>query len=109
MAKEMMRAVTSFVAAAKKGEISRRVNEGDVLPENDPVVKVAPNLFMRQEDYLNRVNPVEQATAAPGEMRVTKRSKAAAKKKAAGAAPVEEDVDDAEDEDEEVADGESDS
>lgn len=68
MAKTFVRAITSFVAAAKKkGEIGPSVNEGQIVPSDDPIVRAAPGLFVPLDDDYSA--PVEQATAAPGEKR----------------------------------------
>lgn len=52
-----------------------KVNQGDLLRSDDPIVTVRPELFESVESV------VEQATAAPGEKRSLPR-KAAAKKAA---------------------------
>lgn len=71
--KMMLRALTSFTVAAKKGVAGpgRSINEGDVLNASDPAVKGREHLFQPLEDYLDAV---EQATAAPGEKRAVRRS-----------------------------------
>jgi hypothetical protein len=55
-----LRALASFAAVVGKQEYL--IHTGDVLPSNHPVVK-------GREDLFEPENPVEQATAAPGEKR----------------------------------------
>lgn len=112
MAKEMMRAMTSFAIAAPKGGYPRRINEGDIIPLDD-IPKTALGLFRPYEDYLE---VVEKATSAPGQVRVTK-PKPAAKKQPARAAATPDPAPEPEPEpdpepvadSEETPDGESDS
>lgn len=55
----------------------RFVAEGDEVPASDPVVKACPGLF-------RSAPKVEQATAAPGEVRQVAKRVAKAAKKAVG-------------------------
>ncbi len=61
------RAKTSFHVGRKKGEkVGRLIGYGMILKDDDPLVKKYPHLFENVDDYVERV---EQATAAPGEVR----------------------------------------
>lgn len=57
----------------------RFVAQGEELPASDPVVKALPDLFDRGTS-----STVEQATAAPGEVRNVAKRVAKAAKKVAG-------------------------
>ena len=59
-----LRARESFFAFVKG--ISRQIRAGELVKNNDPVVKGRESLFE---------SPVEQATAAPGEKRTVARPK----------------------------------
>lgn len=55
-----------------------QIREGEVWAADDPLVKANPDLFSDEPTKLSRssaVRSVEQATAAPGEVRNVKRSK----------------------------------
>jgi hypothetical protein len=65
-----------------EGGASALVRKGDHWPADDPVVRTNPQLFSRDPRYGMRYTveptgyddpPVEQATAAPGEKRNTRR------------------------------------
>jgi hypothetical protein len=56
----LLRALASF--AATVGKVEYFVRQGEVLPAGHPAVKGREGLF-------EPANPVEQATAAPGEKR----------------------------------------
>lgn len=61
-----LRAITSFAVPGQ-----RIVNEGDLVDATDPIVKGREALFESSERVTSR--PVEQATAAPGEKRTTRK------------------------------------
>lgn len=73
MAKATFRATTPFVAATKNGSV--RVQVGDVFDSSDPVYKGRESLFepvetaAARKPYSRSSAPVEQTTAAPGEVR----------------------------------------
>lgn len=52
-----------------------RLEPGHPWAADDPFVKARPDLFSDEPTAINRTSPppVEQATAAPGERRTTKR------------------------------------
>ncbi len=56
------RAIESFGAGMKPAR-SRLFKEGDVVSEDDPIVKSHPEMFVPLEDYLRAV---ESASASPG-------------------------------------------
>lgn len=70
-----MVATETFHAATKKGITS--IQEGQTLPDSDPLVKANPSKFVPAESWLegqSRVHSyVEAATAAPGETRTVKK------------------------------------
>lgn len=63
-----LRARESFFAFVKG--ISRQIRAGELVKNNDPVVKGREALFTDASE-----SPVEQATAAPGEKRTVARPK----------------------------------
>lgn len=63
MTSRIMRAMTTAWIANPNGGQARLIAAGDLVAEDDPVVRAAPGVF-RPVDEL-----VEQATAAPGEKR----------------------------------------
>jgi hypothetical protein len=83
------RVKASFAAAGGAG-----LSEGEIIPDNHPLVKQYPGLFEDVDDYFAREFPqlkestskrggesVEQATAGPGEKRsVTTRRQTSARK-----------------------------
>ena len=67
------KAKQSFAKGAKDGSITV-VNEDDLFADDHPFVKAWPDMFVDVEDLAQRPpSKVEQATAAPGERRTTKR------------------------------------
>lgn len=73
-------AITTATVAPPKGGLPVVVREGGYWRAEDPVVVAYPSLFTEDLRYnLNSSEPlddmpVEQATAAPGEKRATRRS-----------------------------------
>ena len=68
---ELVRALTSFRTTSKEMVRGRMIHEGDHVPADDPVVKKLSHLFGPIEEATQHVRTaaVEQATAAPGEVR----------------------------------------
>ncbi|MGW1546615.1 hypothetical protein [Streptomyces sp. NPDC002346] len=75
-----MRCVAAF--AAFDGRVPTIVNVGDVLADDDPIVRGREVNFESLDTHLARRNGVESATAAPGEKRSLSSRKSAAKKPA---------------------------
>lgn len=63
MTSRIMRATTTAWVANPHGGQPKLVTVGDLLTEDDPIVRATPGLFRPIEEF------VEQATAAPGEKR----------------------------------------
>lgn len=63
MTSRIMRAMVTVWVANPAGGPARFVTAGDLISEDDPIVKSAPGVFRAVEEL------VEQATAAPGEKR----------------------------------------
>lgn len=55
------------------GDDNRVVTAGSLVDADDPVVKGREHLFEPVETFMARRAGVEQATAAPGEVRTVKR------------------------------------
>lgn len=67
------RATSSFAYSDESGAIIV-VSPDTWYADNDPVVKLHPSLFLDVEQEIARqIKTVEQATAAPGEARNTRR------------------------------------
>lgn len=62
-----MRCVAAFAAYRNGAPVI--VNVGEVLPDDDEVIKGREGLFEPLDAHLARRSGVEQATAAPGEKR----------------------------------------
>lgn len=71
--------------AARVGGVPRNYTTGQLLDEADPVVKGREHLFEDVETHVEgRREPVEQATAAPGEKRAVGRPQRAPRGKSKG-------------------------
>lgn len=76
----LLRAMDSFKVPDPDGGPARMVLAGSDVTDDDPVVKGREHLFVPAEEFADRnARPIESATAAPGEIRTTRRP---AKKKA---------------------------
>lgn len=69
-------ALSTTIAVTPDGD-KVRVHEGEVWAADDPLVKASPKLFGKTPSKVRRTapekeQPVEQATAAPGEKRRTR-------------------------------------
>ncbi len=86
----LLRATETFLAFTKHGQ--KFIAKGTIVESTDPVVANRADLFAPVEPtYTTAPAPVvEQATAAPGELRTTK--KAAPRKKAAGRVPADPEI-----------------
>ncbi len=75
---QIVRAVQTATVAPVDGDLHVNVHEGTFWPADDPVVKAYPSLFTNDLwpglSFTRAPRPVEQATAAPGEKRTTRRS-----------------------------------
>lgn len=69
---DVVRCVESFGMRSKDGS-RRMVHAGTDLPADDEAVKQCPERFIPIDEWVERFTPVEQATAAPGEKRSTRR------------------------------------
>jgi len=71
------RAKTAFHTAGtkKKPHSGRLIGYGQILDDNDPLVKSHGDLLEPVADYLARTGNVEKATAAPGETRAAQKPK----------------------------------
>lgn len=67
----ILRCTESFTADVDG--VPRVVGSGDLLDSSDPVVAGRESLFEPLESFMDRRPGVEQATAAPGEVRTVKR------------------------------------
>ena len=71
--------VTEAFAYAEKNGVQRVLRPGELVDDTDPVVKRFPKFFESVESNVYRTSyhkgeaRLEQATAAPGESRTTKR------------------------------------
>lgn len=82
---QLVRAVTTATVAPVGAGLPVNVHQGTFWPSDDPIVKAYPSLFDTDlvpglsytvEPRRAAERPVEQATAAPGEKRTTRRTQA---------------------------------
>lgn len=82
---QLVRAVTTATVAPVGDGLPVNVHQGTFWPADDPIVQAYPTLFDTDlvpslsysvEPRRGATQPVEQATAAPGEKRTTRRPQA---------------------------------
>ena len=74
----VLRCIEAFAFSDHKTGVERVVRPGDLVDQKDPLVKGREMWFESVDANVERVSDrsVEQATAAPGEKRAVRRSKA---------------------------------